>query len=50
MLRKELEPGNVFLSSEDQEKFSQLKELFVNDKDEEKIIQAIRKYKKYNVE
>jgi hypothetical protein len=43
-------PSNLFLSSEDQEKLSQLKVIFVNDEDDERIIQAIREYKKYNVE
>jgi hypothetical protein len=49
-LKQEREPGNLFLSSQEQEKLSQLKEIFVEDGDEEKIIKAIRLYNDYNIE
>ena len=49
-LKLEREPGNLFLSSQEQEKLSQLKEIFLEDDSEEKIIKAIRLYKDYNIE
>ena len=49
-LKQERESGNLFLSSEEQEKLRQLKVIFLEDDDEEKIIEAIRLYKDYNSE